>query len=642
MSSSFWNTACAVVLCGAFAASASAAPNKSEYLGPADVVASNDGKSLFVLCADAKGISVVDVASGKVARKAALPDGPTGMALSPDGAKLYVTCATPKGSVHVMDVASGKVSASTTAGHGATAPVITPDGKQLYVCNQFDDDVSVIDLASGKQIRRVKVIREPVATAVTPDGKHVFVTNLLPLDPADGYDVAAELSVIETADGKVTNIRLPNGTSSLKSVCVSPDGKYAYAVHILSRYQMPTTQLERGWMNTNAMSVIDVAAKKLVNTVLLDDIDLGAANPWSVTTTADGKQICVTLQGTHELCVIDAGAMLEKLHGMPKTVEQAREQGRYEDRGSYSSVTADDVPNDLAFLVGLKRRIRLHGRSPWAIPSEDDPLIKGPRGLAVVGKKAYVAVYFSDLLSVVDLEKTAGKLVSTIPLGPEPELTVRRRGEMYFRDADLCFQHWQSCLSCHPDARVDGLNWDLMNDGMGNPKNVRSMLLVHKTPPAMASGVRMTGEDAVRSGITHIQFAVRPEEDAEAIDEYLKSLEPVPSPYLVDGKLSESAQRGKELFFTDRVGCAECHPEPLYTDLKMHNVDTRGRYDRRDDFDTPTLIECWRTAPYMHDGRYTTMKEVFTEGKHGEAGGGDIQGLSEQELDDLVEFVLSL
>ena len=48
--------------------------------------------------------------------------------------------------------------------------------------------------------------------------------------------------------------------------------------HILSRYQMPTTQLERGWMNTNAMSVIDVAAKKLLNTVLLDDIDLGAAD----------------------------------------------------------------------------------------------------------------------------------------------------------------------------------------------------------------------------------------------------------------------------------------------------------------------------------------------------------------------------
>ena len=180
-----------------------------------------------------------------------------------------------------------------------------------------------------------------------------------------------------------------------------------------------------------------------------------------------------------------------------------------------------------------------------------------------------------------------------------------------------------------------------MNDGMGNPKNAKSMLLAHKTPPAMASGVRANGEDAVRGGITHIQFAVRPEEDAVAIDEFLKALKPVPSPHLVDGKLSEAAQRGKKIFFDEKVGCAKCHPEPLYTDLQMHDVASKGQYDRRSDFDTPTLIECWRTGPYMHDGKYVTIKQLLTEGKHG-AKGGDISGLTEQQINDLVEFVLSL
>jgi YVTN family beta-propeller protein len=646
MKSRFWKTLCALFVCQVVVGSVPAAPaSAGEYLGPQDVAASPDGKSLFVLSADAAQVAVVDPAAGKVVRTIGLPPGPTGLAISPDGGKLYVTCAAPLGTLLAIDAASGKVLATIAAGHGATAPAITPDGKRAYVCNRFDNDVSVIELsgdAGGKEIGRVGVIREPAGSAVTPDGKLVLVTNLMPNDPADGYDVACEVSVIDAAGAEVTNVRLPNGSSSLRGICVSPDGKYAYAVHILARYQMPTTQLERGWMNTNAMSVIDVTARKLVNTVLLDDIDLGAANPWDVATTADGRQICVTLAGTHELCVIDAQGLLEKLHGMPATVEEAKQQGRYDDRGTYSSVTVDDVPNDLAFLVGLKRRVRLHGRSPWAIPSEDDPVIKGPRGVAVVGDKAYVAVYFSDLLSVVDLTKTAGKLVSEIPLGPRPEMTAQRRGEMFFHDADLCFQHWQSCSSCHPDARADGLNWDLMNDDMGNPKNAKSMLLVDKTPPAMASGVRSGMAEAVRSGITHIQFAVRPEEDALAIDEYLKALTPVPSPHLVDGKLSQSAARGKELFFSDRLECGKCHPAPLYADLQMHDVESRGRYDRRSDFDTPTLVECWRTAPYMHDGRYTTMKQIFLEGRHGEAGGGDIQGLSEQELNDLVEFVLSL
>ena len=44
---------------------------------------------------------------------------------------------------------------------------------------------------------------------------------------------------------------------------------------------------------------------------------------------------------------------------------------------------------------------------------------------------------------------------------------------------------------------------------------------------------------------------------------------------------------------------------------------TPGLYDRRNTWDTPTLIENWRTGPYLHDGRCATMTEVFTIEKHG-------------------------
>ena len=638
MTSMFLRAVCVFALCMMVAP---AGVVQAQYLGPVDVVASPDGQSLFVLNADAAQVAVVGVADGAVARTIALPPGPTGLALSPDGATLYVTCAAPEGTVSVIDAASGEAKGSIPVGHGATGPTVSPDGKRLYVCNRFLNNVALIDL-EAQNVSVLPVVREPFRSAVTPDGALLFVTNHLPLDPSDGYDVAGYVSVIDTASHEVTGIRLPNGSGSLREVCISPDGKYAYVAHILSRYQMPTTQLERGWMNTNALSIIDVAAKQLVNTVLLDDIDLGAAMPFAVACTPDGKSICVTHASTHELSVIDAAALHEKLASIPNTVEEAREAGRYDDRGTYSSVTVEDVPNDLAFLVGLRRRIRLPKGGPWGWLDIDPFELNGPRGLAIVGSKAYVAVYFSDKLAAVDLEPTPGYPVTAIALGPQPVLTAERRGEILFHDATLCFQHWQSCASCHPDARVDALNWDLMNDGMGNPKNVRSMLLAHATPPAMASGVRTDGETAVRSGITHIQFAVRPDEDAQAIDAYLKALKPVPSPHLVNGQLSEAAQRGKELFFSEKVGCGQCHPEPLYTDLEMHDVGSRGQYDRRDDFDTPALIECWRTAPYMHDGHFTTMKALFTEGKHGQTGGGDVESLTDEQVNDLVEFVLSL
>lgn len=636
---------CRLRLCVAFALmlGLSIAAQAAEWLGPGAVEASRDGKSLFVACVDANQVRMVDVASGKVGATIPMPATPTGLILSPDGAKLYVTCAAPRSTVAVIDVARKEVTGQLPAGHTATGGAVSPDGKTLYVCNRFDNDVSVIDLESGKETARVAVTREPVGAACTPDGSAVFLINLLPLDRADSYQVATELTVINTADGSTKQIRLPNGSSSVLGLCISPDGRYVYATHVLARYQMPTTQLERGWMNTNALSVIDAVKQELINTVLLDDVDLGAANPAGVTTTADGSLICVAHSGTHELSVIDAAGLLAKLAVVPEEAPEGDAPGRR----AYAAASQSDVPNDLAFLVGLRERIPLEGNSA--------------RDVAVIGERAFATMYFTDNLSVAPLPKITkevgdiklgqivetlemplGAKASSIALGPEPKLTPERRGQMLFGDAALCFQHWQSCTSCHPDARVDGLNWDLLNDGLGNPKNVRSMLLAHRTPPAMSLGVRSTAEGAVRAGITHIQFAVRPEEDAQAIDAYLKSLEPVPSPHLEGGKLSASAERGKKLFFQPEIGCAKCHPEPLYTDLKSHNVGSRGKYDRNDAFDTPTLIECWRTAPYMHDGHWLTIKELLTEGKHGRAAGGKVDQLTEQQIDDLVEFVLSL
>jgi len=637
-------TLIALALCGVAAGSLdrSRAEEPSEYLGPCDVLASKDARRLLVLEADAGQVAVVD-AAGRVTGTIHMPATPTGLVLSPDGATLYVTCARPEGTVAVVDLPSGKVTATIPVGHSPTGPAVSPDGKRLYVCNRFSGNVSVIDVgtAPGESLRaiyeesaRVPTGREPIASALTPDGKLLFVANHLPADRADQEGlaaVAATVTVIDTETCEPSAIRLTTGSSGVRGVCVSPDGKHAYVPHVLARYHLPTKQLEKGWMNTNALSIIDVAAKQLINTVLLDAPLEGAANPWGVAASPDGKSICISHAGTHELSVIDARGLFNRLMAMPQVgYSNAHVYGEpYYDYeyGEYPPSSSADVPNDLAFLKGIRRRIKLKG--------------KGPRGLAIVGSEAYVAEYFTDTLAVVDLAAEGDQRVDSIALGPKPVLTLRRKGQMYFHDAALCFQRWQSCASCHPDARMDGLNWDLLNDGTTNPKNTRSMLLAHQTPPAMASGVRANAEAAVRSGIEHIQFTRRPEADAVAIDEYLKSLQPVPSPHLVAGQLSPAALRGKALFFSERIGCAECHPPPLYTDMLMHDVGSQRPFDRRRDFDTPTLIEVWRTAPYMHDGHYTTIKELIVEGKHGNRD-GSLDQLDDRQIDDLVEFVLSL
>jgi len=601
---------------------------EKDYLSPTAVVADSRGEILYIAEATAKQIAVFETKTAKVTTKINLPAEPTGLALTGDGSILYVTCGGQKGCVSVIDTRNAKLLRTLPAGHTPLAPVLSPDGMFLYVCNRFDNNISVINTGQSKQVAKIPALREPVAADITPDGKWLYVGNMLPYGPSSADSVACNISVINAKKMAFEiDIVLPNGSTGLHDLIVSPDGRFVFASHILGRYTVPTTQIERGWINTNAVSIIDAKRKRLIETVLLDDVDYGAANPWGLACTSDSKYLCVTHAGTHELSVIEIAPMIEKINSYNKRIGRRPDNfggGSYDASGSGSQAVSN-IPNELSFLYGIRRRIKLPG--------------KGPRALTIIENKAYVAEYFTDSMAIVDISADSRRGAASIALGPKTEMTIERKGQMLFNDAGLCFQQWQSCASCHPSgARTDALNWDLLNDGLGNPKNTKSLLLAHETPPAMITGIRENAEAAVRAGIRHIQFAVRPEEEAVAIDQYLKSLKPVPSPYLVDGKLSESAGRGQKIF--DKAGCASCHTGPLHTDLKMHDVGTGKDLDKDRLFDTPTLVEIWRTAPYLYDGRATTIEEVLTTYNPGDKH-GVTSGLTEAEIKDLAEFILS-
>lgn len=577
----------------------------AEYRSPIAVLAAADGRTLYVAEHTGQAIALVDPASRAVTGRIALPEPPAGMALSRDGRLLYVCGAAPAGRIQVIDVAERRITGAFPAGHTPTALAVAPDGATLWVCSRFTNEVLVLDARSGACTARIAVRREPMAIAVTPDGLTAVVANHLPAMRADGDEVQAEVTLIDVPSrGVAKHLLLATGSIDLKDLCLSPDGRHAYITHTLGHFMAPTTQLERGWMNTNAVSVIDLGKRAYVNTVLLDTVEMGSANPWGVGCTADGRSLVITHAGSHELTVIDRPGMHQRLDRAAAGEQVTSATGK-----------AAAVPDDLGFLADLFRRIRLPGN--------------GPRGLAVVGSQVWAAAYFSDALLTVDLADLDHP--RSVPLAPEQPLTVLRRGERAFHDADRCYQRWQSCASCHPDARADGLNWDLMNDGLGNPKNTKSMLLSHQTPPVMSLGIRSNAEMAVRAGFRHIQFTVPDEEECLAVDEYLKALKPVPSPHLVAGRPGAPAQRGAEHFDTH---CAGCHPAPLYSDLKLHTVyKTEGRDEK---FDTPTLIEVWRTAPWLFDGSATTLQDAIL--RHYKPA----KELKREELDDLVAFVLTL
>jgi YVTN family beta-propeller protein len=603
-----------------------AAPSLPQtWQAPAALALSPDGRQLFAACARAHRILVLDAESLAVTDSIELPAAPTGLTVSTNGRTLYVTWATPAGSLAIVDIHRHKILRRIATGHTAMAPVLSPDEKTAYVCNRFNNDVSVINLVSGKATSRIAVDREPVAAAITPNGKLLVVANHLHSGPADAPRVAARVSLIDTASGEVVKqLALPNGSGLLNDVRISPDGRYACVTHVLARFQLPTTQVERGWINSNAFTLIDLDTLAILNTVLLDNVESGAAYPWACGWSQDGTTLFVTLAGTHEVSVIDFPGLLAKLARLPDTLDSRAPA----DYAAVSRVKAD-VPDDLAFLTGLRERIKLDG--------------KGPRAAVARGTRLYVASFFSDTVELVNLQRSPTPILRQARLSADLPMSISRRGEFYFNDAALCFQGWQSCASCHSDdARADGLNWDLLNDGIGNPKNTKSMLLSHRTPPAMSLGVRDTAETAVRAGLRSILFTVQPEEVPQAIDEWLKSLTPIPSPVVVSNAFAAKIKAGEKIFDSPQTRCSQCHPHGLYTDLKHYDVGTRNQTDKPGEtFDTPTLVENWRTAPYLHDGSAATLSEVLVDRNPSDRHGRTSQ-LNPDQLDALITYLLSL
>jgi cytochrome c peroxidase len=123
--------------------------------------------------------------------------------------------------------------------------------------------------------------------------------------------------------------------------------------------------------------------------------------------------------------------------------------------------------------------------------------------------------------------------------------------------------------------------------------------------------------------------------------------------------MSESAKRGRELFFSDRVGCTACHAGANFADEKYHNLGIGmdaekpdlGRYEvtkedkDRGAFKTPTTRNVELSAPYMHDGSLKTLEEVidwYDKGGHPNPQLSDKVkklNLKEQEKKELVAFM---
>jgi hypothetical protein len=108
----------------------------------------------------------------------------------------------------------------------------------------------------------------------------------------------------------------------------------------------------------------------------------------------------------------------------------------------------------------------------------------------------------------------------------------------------------------------------------------------------------------------------------DALAEYTNSHKYSLSPFARNG-LTESAQRGQQLFLSAETQCAEVsfrsdffdsQPRPA-SEIVRHDVGT-GQDDPSElmepMYDTPTLLGIYRSAPYLHHGKAETLHDVLT------------------------------
>lgn len=594
------------------------------YKTPLNLALRPGANELYVTCEAAYSVIVVDPLVRR--RVAEIPVGgqPMDVAFSPDGQRAYVSNRLDD-SVSVVDAAARKVIATVAVGDEPHGLVTDRSGKLLYVLNAASDDISVIDTASLKEIKRLAASRGPWSLALSPDGAKIYVTNMFSRFVPYRKPSVSEVTVIDAERATIADrIALPDA-NLVQGVAWHPSGKYALVTLLRTKNLVPMTRMVQGWTITNGLGI--VWADGRVDQVLLDEPGQCFPDPIGIAITPDGLNALVTSSGTDQVAVVD----LPKLIGMLQAADPLERR--------------DEFPNHLGKSAEF---VVAH------VATKDCP-----RGIFVMpdGKTAFVANSLDDSLTVIDVP--GHKAAARIDLGGPKEITKIRYGERLFHSAKVSFRRQLSCHSCHPDGHVDGLTYDIEEDGpkggIGkDPVDNRTLRGILDTAPFKwsAANPSLARQCGPRLSVFFTRLAPFTPEQLDALDTYICTIPRPANRYRpVGAPLTESQRRGQAVFHRtmrndgsvipkgDR--CATCHSPPLYTDRNMHDVGTRGPFDSHAEFDTPHLNNIYDSAPYLHDGKAVTLEEIWTRYNPADQH-GVTNDMTKDQLNDLIEYLKTL
>lgn len=564
---------------------------------------STDGTLLACSNRDSGTVTIVDLASQLVKAEIPLGEHPEGVSFLGTSHQLAVAVYGTD-QIALVDGDQGKVIGSIDVFDEPYGIVSTTDGGKLFVTLDYPGRLIEIDVPNRSVTREWDVGRFVRGVALGSDGKIAYISEYY----------TATIKAVELASGKVVD-EWPGVSSDnlTRQVTLHPTRPKAYFPHMRSKI----TAIHGEGSIFPYVGVVDVLdGNRMERKRIPMDSFRGAlvtANPWEITVAPDGKRAYVVFAGTNDL---------------------------------FACNVVNDDYRELSYLAYVPV-----GQNPRAVRVSPD------------SQRVYVYNALDFDVSVLDAETMRGIGRIAVTKNPLPENLLLGKRLFYSALQPMVGRRWISCSSCHPDGEPDGRTWH-NPDGLRNTQSFAGMAWTHPVHWAADRDEVQDFEHTIRGKLMQgrglIDGAVNPDlgapnrglsERLDALAAYSNSHQFTLSPHAKRG-LSDAARRGRELFLSEKTQCAKCHSGPMYSDstprpakeIVRHDVGT-GNDDPSEiagpAYDTPTLLGVYRTPPYLHHGRATTLEEVLTKYNVGDKHGVTSQ-LSPSQIADLVEFLKAL
>lgn len=213
---------------------------------PRGLVASRDGKHLYVAVSNANRIAVIDAATRKVLRSFSAGSDPETFALSPDEKTIYIGNEDAN-LLSIIDAASGALRQEVEVGGEPEGTAVSPDGRIVVQSSETSSMAHVIDAGTGKVLANLMVDTRPRFVAFTPDGRTFWVSS----------EVRGTVTIFETATlkpvGKIDfeAAKLTDGIIQPVGIRFTGDGKRAFIAlgrgKLVAEVDTGTLQIVRTW-----------------------------------------------------------------------------------------------------------------------------------------------------------------------------------------------------------------------------------------------------------------------------------------------------------------------------------------------------------------------------------------------------------